>query len=96
MFKLELFVCINVDLALITYKGWLPLFSCPLWSGLVVPVKVPSTGQVELFNYLLMIIIISFFETIIQCENYSYFIGILDISVRILKIILPCAKNDEY
>ena len=30
---------------------WLPLLSGPLWTG--IPVRVPSMGQIELFNHLL-------------------------------------------
>ena len=30
----------------------LPLLSGPLWPGMVVPVRVPSMGQIEKFNYI--------------------------------------------
>ena len=35
----------------------LPLLPGSLWTGVVVPVKVQSMGQIELFNHLLRIII---------------------------------------
>ena len=41
----------------------LPLLSDPLWPKVVVPVTVPSVGQVELFNHLFRIIFM-LFETI--------------------------------
>ena len=31
----------------------LPLLSCPLWSRVIVLVKVPLTGQSKIFNHLL-------------------------------------------
>ena len=31
----------------------LPLFPSPLWPGMVIPVKVLTMGQIELFNHLL-------------------------------------------
>ena len=29
----------------------MPLLPSPLWPGLVIPVRVPSIGQIELFNH---------------------------------------------
>ena len=43
----------------------LTLLSGPLWPGVVVPVRVPSKGQIELFNLLLKI-------TIDTKKNYLY------------------------
>ena len=40
----------------------LPLLPGPLWFGFVVPVWAPSMGQIELFSYLLRIIIISYLK----------------------------------
>ena len=40
----------------------LSLFSCPLWTGVSVPVMVPSMIQIELFNLLRWIIIISYLK----------------------------------
>ena len=31
----------------------LPLLPCPLWPGVVVPVRIPSLDRMELFNHLL-------------------------------------------
>ena len=40
----------------------LRLLPGPLWSVVVKPARVPSMGQIELFNHLLRIIIISYLK----------------------------------
>ena len=40
----------------------LSLLPSPLWQRVVVPVKVQSMGQIEFFNHLLRIIIISYLK----------------------------------
>ena len=56
----------------------LPLHPGPLWPGLIVPVRVLSVVQMELFNHLQKIIIIinSLFETIPLCANHFYYFWI--------------------
>ena len=44
----------------------LPLLSDPLLLRVVVPARVPSMGQIELINYLLKIIIISWNNAAVQ------------------------------
>ena len=40
----------------------LPLLLCPLWPRVVVPIRIPSMRQVELFSLLFGIIIISYLK----------------------------------
>ena len=55
----------------------LPLLPGPLLPRLVVPVKVPSVAQIELFNYLPGIISCCFLKQY-RYLNYLHYIGILD------------------
>ena len=55
----------------------LPLFSGPLWPGVVVPVRVLSMGQIELFNLLIGIIIINYLKlyNCVQARRLLWYSG---------------------
>ena len=55
----------------------LPLLSDRIMSGVVVPVRVLLMGQIEMFNVLLRIIILSYLKPY-KCSNCLYYREILD------------------